>query len=346
MKDFESDLKKHLASNGDYDPERGKKARRECSKEFDRKLLWTEIGTMLLILVLLFIAALEFHLLLGAHDIKSVILFALALVVVIETIPVAKLCYWVINTKLNIMREIKQLRIEIRDLSIAVRGPSENWDERIEDSDGWVGVGVPIWGRWIYSLGFTALAVFLFILAANGGYENALITLTSSPYVGKQTDEWTPFLEDRVEVVSTLELVKWPTPTLPMNIRFPYSRGRLSSALQDGKPLEFEETGQGEYRLRLAEPLAKDTRLMFQWSFPFKDLEERREGWRAELKTLIPTTSYKLFVLVDEESGLVSREDMEGSRLAPFSAQSSPQVIYGTCGLLVKKKGGEDAGPN
>jgi hypothetical protein len=350
MSDFESDLKKHLSENGSYDPGMGQKIKRQSSESFNRRLRWVELATMFYVVVLLIVALFEFHLFLVATDFKMMILFAIIFLMVMEGINLMKLWYWVVNAKLNILRELKQLRVEIRDLATAVHGPTESLAAGIEESDRVLGGGLPNWVRWAYSVSLSAVvAVAMVSLFANdmrflfpndGIIDKAMMAVSSASFIAEQTDEWIPTFSDKVAVQSEITLKKWPEAPSNIPITLPYSNGIVISASLDGEPVSFTEKGAGRYDLGWSEPafFTGKRDLQVVWSFPFEDLERCEKGWRTKLQSLLPTKYYRLNVVIVEGSGLEATEKSDGTRFTPFWGTGNAIIEYGSCAMMIRKR--------
>jgi len=114
MSDFENELLDLLEKNGKFDPAREEVLRLQVTSEFARKkkrlLIWAwvyhVVGVAIMIPgVLMTTNASRSHDVLLAVQGAVLILFALALLIVI------KLWYWIVHSRLEIMRELKRLEL-------------------------------------------------------------------------------------------------------------------------------------------------------------------------------------------------------------------------------------------
>jgi hypothetical protein len=119
MIDFENELKKALEKNGDFDTARSETLRKEIVQMFEDKLkkvkLWT--WAFLLIDVIIIaggISSLLVNLLITKNT-NAMIISAVVVLIAHEGTVLIKLWYWVLNSKYAVLKELKQLRLQIAE---------------------------------------------------------------------------------------------------------------------------------------------------------------------------------------------------------------------------------------
>jgi len=111
MSDFEQELLDALEKDGKFDPAREEVLRLQVTSEFKRKkkrlLVWAWVGQIVALAFFIPGAILAF----GLYDIRTTIQ-GVALVVMGEAgLIVAKLWYWIVHGRLEVMRELKRLEL-------------------------------------------------------------------------------------------------------------------------------------------------------------------------------------------------------------------------------------------
>ena len=118
-------LKKALAENSRFKAEKAELLKKQSADEFSGKLKLSEriMWAYLLVCIVFAVPVLNIFILSG--DLKTLIVCLLVLVVVYETTVLLKLWYVVVSTKISILKDIKLLRLEISQLSLAAT-PTES----------------------------------------------------------------------------------------------------------------------------------------------------------------------------------------------------------------------------
>ncbi|MHC4215937.1 MAG: DUF6768 family protein [Planctomycetota bacterium] len=117
MDNLENELKTQLDKEFDFNSNKGEEMRKLISQMFDDKLKmvkWVAWMFLLIDVVILVVAANRFFL---SDSTKDMIFMAVIFLVAYESTILIKLWYWVINAKINIVKEIKQLQVQIAELT-------------------------------------------------------------------------------------------------------------------------------------------------------------------------------------------------------------------------------------
>jgi len=117
MSEFDRELSEALRSNGRLEPERAGTLRKEAVRMFDRKLKIVKWVTWGGIAFFLSWQVAGLVLLIHAASTKLMILGALVAVFGGQGEVLAKLWYWTVNTKLSTSKRLKELQLQIAELS-------------------------------------------------------------------------------------------------------------------------------------------------------------------------------------------------------------------------------------
>ena len=117
MSDREDMLKNALAENGDFDPDKADLLKKEFSADFVGKLRAAERLVWFYMLACVVIAVPVLNLLEESYDTKTLIICTVGLLVIYETTVLLKLWFATAGTKLAVLKEMKQLRLEVADLA-------------------------------------------------------------------------------------------------------------------------------------------------------------------------------------------------------------------------------------
>jgi hypothetical protein len=112
MNDNDQDIREALAANGHYDPRRAEEQRKKIGDVFTGKLKATERVMYLQLLIMTPFFVYAFMAFWVGCDPRSLIGYAVLLLIAYESTILVKLWYWIVNTKLAVSKEIKQLRLE------------------------------------------------------------------------------------------------------------------------------------------------------------------------------------------------------------------------------------------
>jgi hypothetical protein len=116
MIDFENELKKTLAKNGDFDVAKSKALRKEIVQMwYDKNMRKVKITFWIYFLLSIGMMAGGYIGLRLASDTKGMLSWMLFFMIGFNSTILMKLWYWVVNTKLGVLKEIKQLQLQITD---------------------------------------------------------------------------------------------------------------------------------------------------------------------------------------------------------------------------------------
>jgi len=126
MDNFEKELKIVLEKNGDFDAARSEALRKEIVQMWcDKNLLRVKIVFWIFFLLCLGMMAAGYIGLRRAEDTRGIILWAIFFMLGFNSTILMKLWYWVVNTKLNVLKEMKQLQLQVAELA-GKAPPGEN----------------------------------------------------------------------------------------------------------------------------------------------------------------------------------------------------------------------------
>jgi ABC-type sugar transport system permease subunit len=119
MINFEKELKEFLEKNGDFDVVKSETLRKGIVQMFEDKLkkvkLWT--WAFLLIYVIIIaggISGLLVNLLITKNT-NAMLVSAIVVLVAHEGTVLIKLWYWILNSKYDVLKELKQLQLQIAE---------------------------------------------------------------------------------------------------------------------------------------------------------------------------------------------------------------------------------------
>lgn len=130
MSEPENELKRSLAENGSFDPAKAEEVKRKAVAALNarmrraERLFWV---VFLLCVYVLCCAVVSFRYVSGT---KELIWLAMLALVMYESTVLMKLWYWTVNTKISVLKEIKQLRLE---LSAATNQEPSMWGRGLEE---------------------------------------------------------------------------------------------------------------------------------------------------------------------------------------------------------------------
>ncbi len=119
MNEQERILKEALAENAQFKAEKADVLRTQATADFRDKLGWVERVTWIYLLVCVVLGVPTLNLFMRSTDVKTLISCALGLSVIYGTTVLMKLWFASASTKLGVLKEIKQLRLEVSQLATA-----------------------------------------------------------------------------------------------------------------------------------------------------------------------------------------------------------------------------------
>jgi hypothetical protein len=117
MDKLEQRLRTALGGADKFDAAKAETLRKEVVQMYDKKLKMVKLATQISLLVLA--AMIVYALRRLSHSEKTVDMFAYAIVIVIlsQGTVLMKLWYWVLNTKCGVLKELKQLQLQIAEMA-------------------------------------------------------------------------------------------------------------------------------------------------------------------------------------------------------------------------------------
>ena len=131
MDDLERKLGKAILENGSLDPRMSSLLKAEVLKSFDDKLKSTKYIAWAFLLFLYCVDVGAICGFLFGQSTKVLIFWAVVVLASNELQVLMKLWYWVVNSKISVLKEIKRLELQIAGLS---SGTSEGGKEHVGGS--------------------------------------------------------------------------------------------------------------------------------------------------------------------------------------------------------------------
>jgi hypothetical protein len=126
MDDFEKELKKVLEKNGVFDATKSETLRKEIIQMWcDKNLLRAKLVAWIFLLLSMGMMFFGYIGLRSAGNTRGMILWAIFFMIGFNSTILMKLWYWVVDAKLNIQKEVKQLQLQIAELA-GKNPPAEN----------------------------------------------------------------------------------------------------------------------------------------------------------------------------------------------------------------------------
>ena len=126
MDKLEKQLKQVLGKNDLFDADKSKKLRKELIQMWcDKNLRRAKLVFWIFFLLCLGMMAGGYIGLRSAGNTKEMLSWVIFFMIGFNSTILMKLWYWVVSTKLNILKEIKQLQLQIAELA-GKEQPSEN----------------------------------------------------------------------------------------------------------------------------------------------------------------------------------------------------------------------------
>jgi len=126
MDKLEKQLKKVLEKNGVFDVTKSETLRKELIQMWcDKNLQRTKLVFWIFLLLSLGMMVSGYIGLRSAGNTRGMISWAIFLMIGFNSTILMKLWYWVVDAKLNIQKEVKQLQLQIAELT-GKEQPSEN----------------------------------------------------------------------------------------------------------------------------------------------------------------------------------------------------------------------------
>lgn len=241
------------------------------------------------------------------------------------------------------LEQLLLLRSEFSRLQRGQSGDSPNADAPAElgallpDS-----LRVQLTSRWhsrivVRVMGIVSLAVCVAVL----------LMLVRSPLdrhapVITQVDQWRIAPGDRVVVRSRIRFERAFTDSPFATLAPPYPAAEITSITADDRPLQFSKLDWRRYEVErpIGSFAAQAPEILVVWEFPIDRLAPVDGGYRTSLAALLPVTSYRLELVVDEESGFEIVGQPKDQPFVPFFTERhwSERTFFGSCNLPVKER--------
>jgi hypothetical protein len=160
MSENDNELREALAQDGTFDARKAAEIKQQIVVDFGAKLRKVERtmwAFLLLCLCMMLLAACAFS---HSSGVKELILYAVGFLVFYESTVLMKLWYWVANTKISVLKEIKLLRL---GRSVDIEPAGGFWWKWLRTD------GVSRWERIFWTMVVCVVAAFTGIIMVNGG---------------------------------------------------------------------------------------------------------------------------------------------------------------------------------
>ena len=112
----DNSLKKALAENGSFDPEKAEDLRKKAVGTFEAKMRKVERYLFAYMCICCWLVVFAFFHFIQSSTTKAMLFYGLLILIFFETTILIKLSYWIMNNKISVLKEIKQLQL------VGVRG--------------------------------------------------------------------------------------------------------------------------------------------------------------------------------------------------------------------------------
>jgi hypothetical protein len=121
MSDIEKELKKALRENGRFDADKNAARRKEIEQMIFQKYQ-TDVFKVKVVFWIFFVLSLGMMAggyigLRSANDTKAMLCWVIFFMIGFNSTILMKLWYWVVDTKLNVLKEMKQLQLQVSKLA-------------------------------------------------------------------------------------------------------------------------------------------------------------------------------------------------------------------------------------
>ncbi|MBN1256067.1 MAG: hypothetical protein JXA52_00015 [Planctomycetes bacterium] len=191
-----------------------------------------------------------------------------------------------------------------------------------------------------------------------------------APYGGNEAQEWHVKDKETIEVVSHLNLTRWPNRNKIMQIRLPYEEAKLVKAEFTGmallhafgmvqpeyvvdREIPVKTLPDERYELHMPQKLRSQlhpTTVRIHWSLPISALEivtlpEKKEYYQVSLQGLIPVRHFSLKVILEPDCGFELADGSDGREAycVTLGHRKYQDDILGSCGLGIQPKTEEQA---
>jgi hypothetical protein len=126
MINFEKELKEALEKNGDFDVAKSETLRKEIVQMwYDENLRRAKLVFWIFFLLCLGMMGAGYIGLRSATDTRGMLLWVIFFMIGFNSTILMKLWYWVVHTRINLQKDLKQIQLQIAEQS-GKNAPSEN----------------------------------------------------------------------------------------------------------------------------------------------------------------------------------------------------------------------------
>jgi len=257
---------------------------------------------------------------------------------------VIKLWYWIVDSKLALARDLKELRLALHrsEVPAAAPGVQEELASLLPDEFAHQlrTRRLSLWERLHHR---TAQRLARCVVIVGGVAAGIAIGLSlgnrpETPRV-EQTDEWRFEKEGMVRVRSELSLARSPEEGRYVTICLPLSAGDVMAVSHAGRSLPFTRVDWRRFEIELPVLLPDPGAgpLVVEWRFPLARLDQTPEGYRTPLAGLVAVHRYRLSVAVDPAEGYEAIGQPDAQQIAPFSGTAGRATWqFGSCIVPVR----------
>jgi len=117
MDEFEKTIRKTLSDTDKFDAAKAETLRKETIQMFDKRLKKVKLTTQISVLVLAGMIIYGFYRLSHSQNTTEMFTSAILILILSQSTVLMKLWYWVLNSKYGVLKEIKQLQLQIAELT-------------------------------------------------------------------------------------------------------------------------------------------------------------------------------------------------------------------------------------
>jgi hypothetical protein len=328
--------------------------RKALARWFDGRRNAVSIAMGLQLLVSLILLLVGASLLMSAHDVRLMLAGLAALLFGLSLNLLVKLWYWILDSKLGVLKELKLMQLSLLERS--GDGDDTEMDEgRLEQllpeefrkkPGSFLGRLKPKTIRLITVVAVTVTATVATVFTVAPAARTFGMQLSANKV--SQEDEWLFDASDAVTVRSEVTFTRGPVHDRFVTFALPHANAELISVTADGVPLPHSKTDWRRYEAELPVPGFGESgpNVLVEWTFPMSALKAEGDGLRTVLCSLLPVTRYQLDVVVAPDSGFQMAEgfraetDASGAeRFRPYRGSlRQPNLLHGSCGLCIERK--------
>ncbi len=351
MNDMRDELLDRVVKDEPPETPPNERMRKAMTRWFDGRrnvvLAWT-YGYLFLVIALI-IGGLNS--LAHAHTTKAMLFAFVPILVGLEVNVLMKLWAAIMGNRIGILQDLKQWQLRMQS---EMGGEGTNGTSLTEQDlnamlpDDFLPKGGALFER-IRPQTFRRIGTLVLVLGASLGFlfveVGSGLWFASSPGMA-QVDEWHITESDDIAVKST---ISW-THRLGdpfKNIALPYASGEIDSISMLGQPLPFSKIDWRRYEIECPPHLEGEEERVIEiaWTFPVDALTPEEKGFRARLSSLLPTSRYRLDVILDPNSGFELIGTPGKDRYTPYdsdpASSSKKRHIrsnYGATKLMIQAR--------